>query len=132
MASQDWIAKDFYKALGVQKSATQDEIKKAYRKLARKYHPDQNQGDKVAEEKFKEISEAYQVLSNEEDRKQYDAIRAMVLGVRVFRPAAAAEQVGSKIFSQACLAALVVAEFASTLAVLALTQMEPRRALMIF
>ncbi|MCI7552185.1 MAG: DnaJ C-terminal domain-containing protein [Actinomycetaceae bacterium] len=77
MASQDWISKDFYATLGVQKSASQDEIKKAYRKLARKYHPDQNPGDKKAEEKFKEVSEAFQVLSNEEDRKQYDAIRAM-------------------------------------------------------
>lgn len=80
MASQDWVTKDFYAALGVRKSATQDDIKKAYRKLARKYHPDQNQGDKSAEEKFKEISEAYQVLSNEDDRKQYDAIRAMSAG----------------------------------------------------
>lgn len=80
MASQDWISKDFYASLGVAKTATQDEIKKAYRKLARTYHPDQNPGDKAAEEKFKEISEAYQVLSDEQDRKQYDAIRAMGAG----------------------------------------------------
>ncbi|MDP9800707.1 molecular chaperone DnaJ [Arcanobacterium wilhelmae] len=82
MASQDWMNKDFYAALGVAKTATQDDIKKAYRKLARKYHPDQNPGDKAAEEKFKEVSEAFQVLSNEQDRTQYDAIRAMGGGAR--------------------------------------------------
>ena len=75
-ASQDWISKDFYKTLGVSKTATEDEIKKAYRKLARQYHPDRNPGDKAAEEKFKAVGEAYDVLSNAEDRKQYDAIRA--------------------------------------------------------
>ncbi|WP_353065500.1 DnaJ domain-containing protein [Arcanobacterium hippocoleae] len=80
MASQDWITKDFYQDLGVAKTASKDEIKKAYRKLARKYHPDQNQGNKAAEEKFKQVSEAYQVLSDEEDRRQYDAIRAMGAG----------------------------------------------------
>lgn len=77
MASQDWLEKDFYQILGVEKTATQDEIKKAYRKLARKYHPDQNPGDKAAEERFKKITEAHSVLSNEQDRKQYDALRAM-------------------------------------------------------
>lgn len=80
MANQDWVTKDFYKVLGVSKDASEAEIKKAYRKLARKYHPDQNQGDSAAEEKFKQIGEAYQVLSNAEDRKQYDAIRAMTGG----------------------------------------------------
>ncbi|MDD7384727.1 MAG: DnaJ C-terminal domain-containing protein [Actinomycetaceae bacterium] len=75
-ASQDWMDKDFYKALGVSKDASSDEIKKAYRKLARQYHPDRNPGDTAAENRFKEIGEAYQVLSNPEDRKQYDAIRA--------------------------------------------------------
>ncbi len=64
---------DLYKTLGVEKNATQDEIKKAYRKLARKYHPDANPGDKNAEAKFKEISAAYDVLSNPEKRKAYDA-----------------------------------------------------------
>jgi curved DNA-binding protein len=64
--------KDYYKLLGVSESATPQEIKKAYRKLALKYHPDQNKGDKAAEAKFKEISEAYAVLSNPEKRKQYD------------------------------------------------------------
>lgn len=64
--------KDYYKTLGISKSASPDEIKKIYRKLALKYHPDQNEGDKTAEAKFKEISEAYAVLSDAEKRKQYD------------------------------------------------------------
>lgn len=68
--------KDYYKVLGVGRSATQDEIKKAFRKLAVKYHPDKNPGDKAAEEKFKEISEAYEVLSNAESRKKYDELGA--------------------------------------------------------
>ncbi len=64
--------KDYYKVLGVEKKATQDDIKKAYRKLAVKYHPDKNPGDKKAEEKFKEINEANDVLSDPEKRKKYD------------------------------------------------------------
>ena len=84
MASQDWMEKDFYKALGVSKEATDEEIKKAYRKLARQYHPDRNPGDKAAEDRFKEVGEAYQVLSNEADRKEYDAIRAFGAGGRRF------------------------------------------------
>ncbi len=63
---------DYYNALGVDKSASGDEIKKAYRKLAMKYHPDHSKGDKAAEEKFKRISEAYAVLSDKEKRQQYD------------------------------------------------------------
>jgi curved DNA-binding protein len=68
--------KDYYKILGVDRKASQDDIKKAYRKLARKYHPDMNQGDKVAEEKFKEIGEAYEVLSDPEKREKYDQFGA--------------------------------------------------------
>lgn len=69
-------AKDYYKILGVSKSFSSDEIKKAYRKLALKYHPDHNKGDKSAEAKFKDISEAYAVLSDPEKRKQYDMFGA--------------------------------------------------------
>lgn len=64
--------KDFYQILGVSKTATPEEMKKAYRKLAMQYHPDKNQGNKKAEEKFKEISEAYEVLSDEKKRQNYD------------------------------------------------------------
>lgn len=66
--------KDYYKILGVSKNATKDDIKKAYRKLAMKYHPDKNKGDKNAEEKFKEINEANEVLSDDEKRKKYDEL----------------------------------------------------------
>lgn len=66
------MAKDFYKVLGVPKGASKDEIRKAFKKLARQYHPDVNPGDKKAEDKFKEISEAYDVLSDEKKRKKYD------------------------------------------------------------
>lgn len=65
-------SKDYYKILGLPRTATKEQIKKAYRDLARKYHPDLNPGDKKAEDKFKEIQEAHEVLSNEEKKKQYD------------------------------------------------------------
>jgi len=80
VTGQDWMEKDFYAALGVPKDADDATIKKAYRKLARKYHPDQNQGDESAESKFKEIGEAYAVLSDAKEREQYDAVRAMAGG----------------------------------------------------
>ena len=82
MASQDWFDKDFYKILGVSKDVSDADLKKTYRKLARKYHPDSNQGDEKAEAKFKEVSEAYSVLSDAEQRKEYDEIRAMGSGAR--------------------------------------------------
>jgi molecular chaperone DnaJ len=80
MASQDWLEKDFYAILGVSSDADEATIKKTYRKLARKLHPDQNAGDAAAEAKFKEIGEAYSVLSDPEQRQQYDQIRAMTRG----------------------------------------------------
>jgi molecular chaperone DnaJ len=76
--NRDWVDKDFYSILGVSPEASADEIKKAYRKLAQTYHPDANPDDKTAEEKFKEISEAYATLSNPEQRKEYDQVRRMV------------------------------------------------------
>lgn len=80
MASQDWLEKDFYKILGVDKSVSDAELKKVYRKLARTYHPDSNPGDASAEARFKEISEAYSVLSDPAQRQEYDQIRAMAAG----------------------------------------------------
>lgn len=82
MASQDWFDKDFYAVLGVAKDASDADIKKTYRKLARQYHPDSNPGDTAAESRFKEISEAYSVLSDKEQRAEYDQIRAMGSGAR--------------------------------------------------
>ncbi|MGB3732406.1 DnaJ C-terminal domain-containing protein [Microbacterium sp.] len=86
MASQDWFDKDFYKTLGVSKDISDAELKKTYRKLARKYHPDSNPGDAKAEATFKEISEAYSVLSDAEQRREYDEIRAMGSGARFTAP----------------------------------------------
>ena len=80
MASQDWFEKDFYAILGVPQDADAATIKKTYRKVARTMHPDHNVGDAKAEERFKEIGEAYAVLSDPEQRREYDAIRAMSHG----------------------------------------------------
>lgn len=86
MASQDWLEKDFYRILGVSKDVSDQELKKTYRKLARQYHPDSNPGDAAAEAKFKEISEAFTVLSDAEQRAEYDQIRAMGTGGARFTP----------------------------------------------
>ena len=82
MASQDWVEKDFYKILGVARDVSDADLKKAYRKLAKDNHPDLHPGDAAAEAKFKDISEAYDVLSDPEQRREYDAIRAMGGGAR--------------------------------------------------
>lgn len=75
MSQHDWLEKDFYKILGVGDKADEKELTKAYRKLARKYHPDANPNDSSAEEKFKEVSEAYDVLGDADRRKEYDELR---------------------------------------------------------
>jgi len=78
MSQRDWFEKDYYAVLGVSKDASKDDIKKAYRKLAQKYHPDANKGDAAAESRFKEISEAHSILSNDEKRAEYDQMRSFV------------------------------------------------------
>lgn len=80
MASQDWFEKDFYAILGVPQDADAAAIKKAYRKLAKQYHPDRNEGDAAAEQKFKDVGEAHSVLSDPSQREEYDAIRQMARG----------------------------------------------------
>ena len=76
MAAKDLYEKDFYKILGVDKKASADEIKKKYRSLARDLHPDKNQGDTALEDKFKAVSEAYDILSDSKKRAEYDEARA--------------------------------------------------------
>lgn len=85
MSTKDFVEKDYYKVLGVPKDATEAEIKKAYRKLAREFHPDANKGDAKAEERFKEISEANDILGDPKRRKEYDEARSL-FGNGGFRP----------------------------------------------
>ncbi len=76
--NRDWVEKDFYEVLGVSREAGPEELKRAYRKLAQKYHPDANSGDTAAEDRFKQISEAYSILSDPEKRAEYDEVRRLV------------------------------------------------------
>jgi molecular chaperone DnaJ len=84
VSAKDYYEKDFYKELGVTKTSSSAEIKKAYRKLARDLHPDKNPGNKLAEDKFKAVSEAYDVLSDDTKRKEYDEARSL-MGTGAFR-----------------------------------------------
>src|SRR5919108_581084 len=78
MNNPEYLEKDFYAALGVSKDASAADIKKAYRKLAQKHHPDANKGDKAAEERFKEVGRAYSVLSDPKKRSEYDEARRLL------------------------------------------------------
>jgi molecular chaperone DnaJ len=85
-ASREWVEKDYYAVLGVPRTATQADVKKAYRKLAQQYHPDTAKGDAGAEERFKEVSSAYEVLGDAAKRKEYDRVREMVASGARFGP----------------------------------------------
>jgi molecular chaperone DnaJ len=76
-AQREWLEKDYYRVLGVSDTASQKDIKSAYRKLSREYHPDANPGDTAAEERFKEVSAAYDVVGDAEKRKEYDEVRKL-------------------------------------------------------
>ena len=95
MSTKDFLEKDYYKALGVSKGASAEEIKKSYRKLARKYHPDANKGDSSSEERFKEISEAYNVLSDQKRRAEYDEARSLFGAGGARMPGGAGGQFGT-------------------------------------
>ena len=77
-AQREWFEKDYYAVLGVSKDASEKEISRAYKKLAKQYHPDANQGNAAAEERFKEVSAAYDVLGDKEKKAEYDEVRRMV------------------------------------------------------
>ncbi|MEN3361818.1 MAG: molecular chaperone DnaJ [Mycobacteriales bacterium] len=88
MSTKDFLEKDYYSALGVAKDASQADIKKAYRRLARELHPDKNPGDSKAEARFKEVSEAYDVLSDDKRRREYDEARSLFGSGGGYRPSA--------------------------------------------
>jgi molecular chaperone DnaJ len=95
VASQDWLDKDFYAVLGVSPDVDEASLKRAYRKLAREWHPDSKPGDATAEQRFKEIGEAYAVLSDPEQRREYDAIRQMASGGARFTAGSGAGAAGA-------------------------------------
>lgn len=95
MSTKDWLEKDYYKVLGVSKDAKPDEIKKAFRKIARDNHPDAHPGDKAAEQRFKDASEAHSVLSDADKRKEYDDARSMFGGGGFRFPRGGGSQAGT-------------------------------------